>query len=120
MADLEGAKAQPDKWELDHEFEDADGVPIGCGRADCKLGSYVIERTSYGTSYAPACTTCGFTGDLDNVFNPDEPRYEPGAPEDYKRGAARVLATDPDSPIDAIQTGRPDTAAMIDTYAAID
>ena len=106
------------EWELDHEFTNKDGEKITCGERACALGSYVLSTEGSGTLYGPACTTCEFNGGLGDVFNDAEPRFEPGAPENFKRGAAKVLTDGVHTPIDAIRTGRPNTAVMIDAYAA--
>lgn len=107
------------EWTRAYQFEDSSGNPIDCGRDDCALGSYVIsiieERSDYSS---PACTTCDFSGSCAEVFNADEERFEPGAPEDFKRGAARVMMNDSHSPIKVIQKFRPDTARMIEDYAS--
>ncbi len=109
----------PSEWKLDHKFKDAEDSTIDCGRDDCSLGSYTIENTGHGELRAPACVTCEFSGTCSDVFNADEPRFEPGAPEDFKRGAARVLIHGVYSPLDAIKAGRPKTAQMIEEYATL-
>lgn len=121
MADSSAEGLNPDQWEFDHSFEDSEGNPIHCERDICKLGSYILERSSRGgILYGPACVTCEFTADLGDVFNEDEPRYEPGAPEDFKYGASLVLTRGTTSPLHAIEIGRPETAVMIRRYAEED
>lgn len=118
MAGIEERGADASKWKLDHVFENGEGERLTCDQSDCAIGSYVVDDDSIGTLYAPACTTCEFSAGLGDVFNSDEPRFSAGAPENFKRAAALILTHKDGSPIDAIRIGRPDTAAMIDTYAA--
>ena len=116
---VDRTEAPRDQWELEYCFTDESGERITCDRDTCELGSYIVGRTISSVSYSPACTTCEFSGGLDAVFNEAEPKFKEGAPEDFKVGAARALTRDPGSPLEtAIRIGRPDTAAMIDQYAA--
>lgn len=115
----ETQETRVEDWTLDHTFEDTEGKQINCGREDCTLGSYVVAKEALSTQYSPACKTCEFAGGCGDVFNADEPRFEPGAPEDFKRGAARVMINGTHSPMWAIRMGRPDTAQMIDDYASM-
>lgn len=116
MAGREIAPAS--EWQLEHVFKDVDGKRITCGRLDCSIGSYALMGEEGSMLTGPACTTCDFTGDLGDVFNPDEPRFEPGAPESFKIGAALVMTRKPDTSIDVIRMCRPETGVMIDEYAA--
>lgn len=117
MADYEEVKYNPGQWQFNFDFLDGDKQPIKCDRSDCTIGSYILEISNTGISTGPACATCEFKADLGDVFNPDEPRYKPGAPEDYKTAAARILLNKyTHSPVNGIRLGRPDTWAMIDAY----
>lgn len=111
-------KSEVTGWELQYPFDDAEGNPITCGETTCTIGSYLVSRAENSEQYSPACTTCEFTGGLGDVFNPDEPRYEPGAPECFKKAAAAILTSISNSPLETgIRIGRPDTAKIIDSYA---
>ena len=110
------------EWKLDHNFVDADEEVIDCGEVSCQLGSYLIQRTELedGSSelHSPACTTCEFAANLDEVFNDAEPRFTEGAPECFKREQHSVLTRKVSPPIDMIRTHRPDTAEIIDSYVS--
>ena len=113
----ERAMTNRSNWELDYTYADENDRPIKCDNRACALGCYIIERLAHGTSRAPACTTCEFSADLTEVFDPKEPRYEPGAPEDFKLGAARVLAADEHS-MEILGIGRHGVVAAIEAYTA--
>lgn len=117
MSDLELPPVS--NWMLDKQYKDGEGNPIDCGKDDCTLGFYSIVMDDQGSEFwSPACTTCEFSGACGDVFNADEERFESDAPEDFKRGAARVMINAADTSIEIIQRYRPDTAQMIEDYAA--
>ena len=107
------------EWTLNDLYTSTVGKPLDCGVGNCKLGSYLIKKSNDGldVTYSPACPTCEFAGGLGDVFNDTEKRFVEGAPECFKRGAAIVLTLGKNSPLGAIRRGRPDTAAIIDSYA---
>jgi len=109
----------PNEWTLDKPYK-VGRKRITCGDINCAIGFYVVEKTAgdgfTGIEYAPACPTCEFSGALGDVFNDQEPRFIPGAPECFKRAAALIMSQN--SVMEAIRIGRPDTAALIDQYAA--
>ena len=111
--------AELGKLELVYEYLDAESQPIRCDLTNCRIGSFLIEQAGLKT-YIAACPTCKFAGDLDTVFNPAEPRHTPGAPEDFKIAAARILTAGSAPSINVIRPTRPETAVMIDEYAAVE
>lgn len=120
---IETEPSDSKKWQLWSEFTADTGLPIKCDRENCSLGVYVLrscveEGTVIEEDRAPACKTCEFNGSLGDVFNPNEPRFKEGAPEDFKVGAARVLSEQ--RVMDIIRRYRPQTATIIDLYASID
>ena len=114
-----GDAAPVEDWKLRYLFEDANGNPILGSEQDCAIGSYTLSKDGSSELTGPACATCKFNGGLGDIFNPDEERFEPGASECYKKAAAAILTQMLDSPMGIIQDFRPETAEIIESYAAL-
>jgi hypothetical protein len=104
------------EWLPVQDYTDAARVPIKGDQPRCTIGVYLLSKED-GDLYGPACSTCEFSATLGNVFNPDEQRYAEGAPECFKTAAARILSEIMPAELSVIRKGRPETAAIIDSYA---
>ncbi|MBP7807276.1 hypothetical protein KA047_02155 [Candidatus Saccharibacteria bacterium] len=117
---MSGPEKPVSEWKLDHPFEDKAGNRITCDKdAECTMGWYIIEEYASGEVGSPACQTCDFSTSLTCVFNPNEANYDPGASEDFKLAAARVMMDSfSDTALEVMRFARPDTiAAMEQTIA---
>ena len=118
---MPGPEKPISEWKLDHPFEDASGNRITCDTdAECTMGWYVIEENPEVKVGGPACQTCDFSSSLTCIFTPEEgASYEPGAPDDYKLAAARVMmGSFSETALEVMRFARPNViAAMEQTIA---
>jgi hypothetical protein len=93
-------------YKLSYRYSGGDETdePTGCGKDECTFGVYYRAGEGERT---PGCSGCGIVAiDLSSVFDPTEPRYDGGAPEDFKTASAielvrrsnRAIEKDPEDP----------------------
>jgi hypothetical protein len=126
MSNGESSESARD-WTLEQEFLDDGGQPIQCDKPTCDLGSYCLRVTSYiredgsratAEELSPGCTQCGYAGALLDAFRPTESGDAPPISDDFRVGAARVLAATASEMLGVLAMFRPDTVAKIQAYAA--
>lgn len=113
------------KLKFECHFLDDVGNPIVCAETDCSVGSYMeIEYespTSKVVRSTGACATCGFCGDIIDIFNPDSSRYIPDAPDCYKNVAVRVLTETENGVrnLEMLRSVAPTTVEIIEGFSSI-
>ncbi len=118
---MAGIEKPISEWKLDHAFEDKAGERITCDKdEECTMGWYIIEERADGELYGVACQTCDFSASLTCVFNPeDEASYEPGASDDFKLAAARVMmGSFSETALEVLRFARPNTITAMEQIIA--